>query len=192
MIDRQSGAAERRHRRHCRHRRRQRRATNVSATGQVTAPRATASWRSMARRPFCRPLPRRLRSAPAMPPTSTSMPSPSLADFFGTDTTRGGIDAIDTTSGVDQAIALNGTTENASGRMTDLAVKPTAGTTSLVNNCTLNGVVKLGNLGNQMTNSGLWLTAGRHQQFFAPAPPAATRSWRLPRHRKARRPASSA
>jgi hypothetical protein len=56
--------------------------------------------------------------------------------------------------------------------MTDLALKPTGGTTSPVNNGTLNGVVKLGNPGNQMTNSGLWLTAERQQQFFVVAPPS--------------------
>ena len=53
--------------------------------------------------------------------------------------------------------------------MTDLAVKITGGTTSLVNNGTLNGVVKLGNLGNQMTNSGLWLTADDIGNFDAGA-----------------------
>jgi hypothetical protein len=112
------------------------------------------------------------------------MPPPSLADFtaictqnFGTGTThittsglaQGGINAIDATSGAGPAIALNGTTENAFSRMTDLAVKTTGGTTSLVNNGTLNGVVKLGDLGNQMTNSSLWLTADDISIFGAGA-----------------------
>jgi hypothetical protein len=159
-------------------------ATNVSATGQVTS---TSGYGIVA-----------INGATTLSPIATptfTVSAGNATDLnvnaasvfcglygiytqnFGTGTThittswlaQGGIDAIDATSGAGQAIALNGTTENAFSRMTDLAVKTTGGTTSLVNNGTLNGVVKLGDLGNQMTNSGLWLTADDIGNFDAGA-----------------------